>query len=846
MNIIILSSCRWSDMLQRPHHMARALAKLGNTVTFIEPAYRQVSMNKSDISETDILEINIKETKNIDGVYIYSPIQAINNIPVSTISYQLICQFLLPKNSENDNVIITYLPAYIHVITALDSAKYSLVYDCVDDHSDLTYSYWSSKNDIENEAILMDKADIILTTSSSLFLDKSIGRDNVYLSKNAVNTEDFILSSKDTEPDDIKNIPGPRIVYMGAIDKWFNTELFYKVIESNPDKSFILIGPQNGTIINKTYQNLYLLGPKKHAELKNYLKYMDVGIIPFRDDIDLIINCDPIKLYEYLTCGLPVVSTGLPDLCINNGFIATSNNHFEFSNSINEFLNVELDMQAINTFIANNTWSKRAKDLLSILNENKTNQAHKNEVINDMQQNWGTFLAENENPIIKSLYSLTYAESNIEKFLEDSKTAYEVKGDMFTLKQYVIALYLNNRIEDACNIVLTNPFVNDVNKAELKLQMNRGIDVLINIHLFYCIRKLELVLDLINYLPTNSEIYQLELANYYVEVGRIEDALNIYNNFRDVSMSENSPLFHTNLKAMLTRLGLHSDAQKSHFISIQLIDKLLNKDDRFTNWKNLFTETQVCDNCGEVNSTLVITRPDNQNIVSCTNCGLAYLEKIPVSSKLHKLYDFGYYTHSQVAGYNNDYFNEDKGYMFKPRLNWINNTTKTNKEKTILDIGCANGEFLSYAKESGWKTYGIEISSESYSIAKKLGIEVYNDELQNVKFPDNYFDCITLWDVVEHYISPKRELKEIFRILKPNGKLFISTPNHRKGIFNGENWFGYNASYEHLFYFEPSTLIDMLTSIGFKIDDSFTHDAGDWNFTNVRSVGHVLLLSARK
>ncbi|WDC83275.1 hypothetical protein PL321_10845 [Caloramator sp. mosi_1] len=76
----------------------------------------------------------------------------------------------------------------------------------------------------------MDIADAITTTATSLFLQRvSIeGRKNVYLSRNAVNESDFILNKEISIPDDLINIPEPRIVYTGAIYNWFDVELFIK------------------------------------------------------------------------------------------------------------------------------------------------------------------------------------------------------------------------------------------------------------------------------------------------------------------------------------------------------------------------------------------------------------------------------------------------------------------------------------------------------------------------------------------------------------------------------------------------------------------------------------------
>jgi hypothetical protein len=104
------------------------------------------------------------------------------------------------------NVIISYFPRFEPVIDRV-KGQCRLVYDCVDDHEDMEYSYWSAPEDIELEQRILERADLILTTSTGLYLSKSYGRNNVFLSKNAVNLEDF--SGESQLPEDLRNIPEP-------------------------------------------------------------------------------------------------------------------------------------------------------------------------------------------------------------------------------------------------------------------------------------------------------------------------------------------------------------------------------------------------------------------------------------------------------------------------------------------------------------------------------------------------------------------------------------------------------------------------------------------------------------
>lgn len=95
----------------------------------------------------------------------------------------------------------------------------------------------------------------------------------------------------------------------------------------------------------------------------------------------------------------------------------------------------------------------------------------------------------------------------------------------------------------------------------------------------------------------------------------------------------------------------------------------------------------------------------------------------------------------------------------------------------ILDVGCSNGEFLSMAKQTGLKGYGIEVNKITAVAARKKGLKVKNVTLKQAKFKTSFFDYIFLGDVIEHLTDPALAIRECKRILKRNGKLIIITPN---------------------------------------------------------------------
>jgi SAM-dependent methyltransferase len=151
----------------------------------------------------------------------------------------------------------------------------------------------------------------------------------------------------------------------------------------------------------------------------------------------------------------------------------------------------------------------------------------------------------------------------------------------------------------------------------------------------------------------------------------------------------------------------------------------------------------------------------------------------------------------------------------------------------LLDVGCGNGENVAYLKDLGWRVTGIETDPIAADLARtKFGLEVYEGNLEDAKFPDESFDAITLAHVIEHLPDPIKTLKECFRILKPGGKIVLITPNNRslgQNIFR-DDWL-YLDPPRHLFIFSPLAIKVCLEEAGFcssKIRSATRNAAVAW------------------
>jgi len=135
----------------------------------------------------------------------------------------------------------------------------------------------------------------------------------------------------------------------------------------------------------------------------------------------------------------------------------------------------------------------------------------------------------------------------------------------------------------------------------------------------------------------------------------------------------------------------------------------------------------------------------------------------------------------------------------------------------ILDVGCGNGTFLAKMKNLGWQVCGTEVDENAALAARKeFGLEVFIGELKDAVFSNDFFDVITLGHVVEHLYDPIELLEECKRILKPNGKLIITTPNTSGlacRIFK-QWWRGFEPP-RHMMIFSLTSLECCLQKAGF-------------------------------
>lgn len=136
----------------------------------------------------------------------------------------------------------------------------------------------------------------------------------------------------------------------------------------------------------------------------------------------------------------------------------------------------------------------------------------------------------------------------------------------------------------------------------------------------------------------------------------------------------------------------------------------------------------------------------------------------------------------------------------------------------LLEVGCSTGEMLA-AAQSSFTAFGVEADEASSNVAVTRGLNCTHGTLAEAKFPDGHFDVAALYHVIEHFPSPRAELRELHRVIAPGGWLVIETPNIANLWFRllGARWRQFIP--DHIFFYTPATLTRLCEESGFEIHE---------------------------
>jgi GT2 family glycosyltransferase len=274
------------------------------------------------------------------------------------------------RRAENINDAIGYvmMPSWGAVARAAQSRwGWKIVYDCMDE--------WENFPRVKPEALalekqLVDECDLLVVTAARLQEKwNALGRNSV-LARNAV---DYDFYERNCVPNDLlADTPHPIVGFYGAIADWFDVRLMAEIAQARPAYTFILLGGIFDVDVTplRNLRNVKLLGQQPYETMPKYLHHFDACIIPFKVN-SITEATDPVKMYEYLSGGKPVVSIRLPELDPYREHIYLADNGTEFIAQLDRAIS-ETAPETIQTRKAlakQHTWANRYRQIDRALTE---------------------------------------------------------------------------------------------------------------------------------------------------------------------------------------------------------------------------------------------------------------------------------------------------------------------------------------------------------------------------------------------------------------------------------------------------------------------------------------------
>ena len=326
-NVVMLSTAEWDNPFwTNKQHTATALADLGFRVLYIE----SLGLRRPTIHSRDWFRIFKRLIKAFTSpkpvrknIWVWSPLV----IPFSSNSgVRLLNKLIFTSSLSLIRLILNFRSAVLWTYNPLtrlylDISKFdATVYHCVDEISEQP-GMNSPFIQLEDK-VLCSCVDHVFVTSTTLLQSRSAFTSRITYHPNVVDNLHFSESNAKLSPcpEEYLHMAGPRLLFIGAISSYkVNFNLIRNVALSRPDWSIALIGligegdPNTDISVLENLENVHFLGPKSYQLLPSYIYHAQVGLLP------CLINSYtkamfPMKFFEYLSVGIPVVSTSLPSL----------------------------------------------------------------------------------------------------------------------------------------------------------------------------------------------------------------------------------------------------------------------------------------------------------------------------------------------------------------------------------------------------------------------------------------------------------------------------------------------------------------------------------------------------
>lgn len=300
-----LSTSVWRGLWTRKQWTMQALAG-ANRVVYVDPQESFTYRWRSRRQRRTMPEATVP-----GGVRVVSPWPALplgQDWRVARLCNALLLRAQLGRLAELRRPDIWWIYDPISAEVAFRNPARLCVYDCVDRHA----AYGGHRGLVDRaEAMLLSRADVVFVTARGL-VEHCRGAREVHLVSNGFD-EDLFRDPLPTPPT-LVPIPRPRLGFIGGLAHWLDVELLTSAARARPEWSFVLVGPVADVRgVLPRARNIHWLGPCARHEVPAYIGGFDVGLVPFKET-PLTRTVNPLKAYEYMAGGIPVVAGRLPEL----------------------------------------------------------------------------------------------------------------------------------------------------------------------------------------------------------------------------------------------------------------------------------------------------------------------------------------------------------------------------------------------------------------------------------------------------------------------------------------------------------------------------------------------------
>lgn len=375
----------------RQHFLIREIARLiegkGKVLAIERPVCLVTGLLRQRAKFFDWLKCQRDLRRESENLFIYTPFICMHNVPAASVPWltklnRLLMKWQVKRLLHKRRFRQESLVAWIHHPYQLEDIglvnEKMLVYDIFDDY----LSRVNNKQLIhlkEREAKVLKCADIVFVVSEKLLNVMQWKTERVRLLANGADVDLFAKAIDPvTEiPLEIDALPHPVIGFVGKVTARLDFELLSRLAVSHPEWSLVFVGMYEsnsklsglpGYRLFRQAPNVFFFGSKPYSSLPGYLKAFDVCILPYLLEGQNP-SCSPLKLYEYLATGKPIVSVNIPHVASFVPLVRVANSADEFEKNVEEALeekNSHICQQRLDV-ARKNSWKRRAEKVLEII-----------------------------------------------------------------------------------------------------------------------------------------------------------------------------------------------------------------------------------------------------------------------------------------------------------------------------------------------------------------------------------------------------------------------------------------------------------------------------------------------